>query len=156
MGRHVVCLCCRKRLFNVDEQMSIIKPGEWRKVTDKEMKELLERDPNGIDLKTPGAKADAGKSPVRQGLLEYFPRACLAVAEVSAVGARKYSWKGWEKVENGVNRYGDAEVRHICYNAIEGPIDNDTKLLHATQEAWNAFARLELILKEKEGQDKHE
>lgn len=108
-----------------------------------------ERDPNGKQAHEAGSKLDAGKSPVRQGLLEYFPRACLAVADISAVGAQKYTWRGWETVENGVNRYGDAELRHVCKAAIEGELDLDTGKLHAAHEAWNAMARLELILKEK-------
>lgn len=107
-----------------------------------------EFDPSGKSPKEPGAKLDAGKSPVRRGLLEYFPRACLAVATVSASGASKYSWKGWESVPEGVDRYGDAEVRHICRAAIEGEVDSDYGHLHAAHEAWNALARLELILKE--------
>lgn len=109
-----------------------------------------ERDPNGLQLKTPGAKADAGKVPVLQGLLDYFPRACLEVARVSTVGANKYSWKGWEKVSDGINRYGNALARHLLYEFIEGPNDADTGLLHASQQAWNALARLELILREQE------
>lgn len=108
----------------------------------------MELDPKGIDAKAPGAKLDAGKSPVRRGLLEYFPRACLEVAGLSADGAKKYSWGGWASVEGGVDRYGDAEVRHICKAAIEGPVDPDFKRLHATHEAWNALARLELILRQ--------
>ena len=116
----------------------------------------LERDPNGIDLKTPGAKADAGKIPLLRGCYQYFPRALLAVAQVSQVGANKYSWKGWEKVDDGQNRYGDALARHLSEEAISGPYDAETGSLHAAQVAWNSLARLELILKEKEGQDKHE
>jgi hypothetical protein len=98
----------------------------------------------------PGVKLDMGKSPVRKGLLEYFPRACLAVAEVSAFGATKYVWDGWKGVPDAVNRYGDAEVRHICYAAIEGSKDRESKLLHAAHEAWNSLARLEKILEEAE------
>lgn len=120
----------------------------------------LERDPTGLSAKTPGAKLDAGKSPVRRGLLEYFPRACLAVANVSAAGAAKYSWNGWETVFGGIDRYGDAEVRHICKAAIEGEVDSDWKaqgieveILHAAEEAWNAMARLELLLREREKQN---
>jgi hypothetical protein len=109
-----------------------------------------ESDPAGRPAHEPGAKLDAGKSPVRRGLLEYFPRACLAVAQVSAFGAEKYIWGGWRAVPNGVDRYGDAEVRHICDAAIGGPVTADSQLLHATHEAWNALARLELILSEKE------
>ena len=110
--------------------------------------EVVESDPHGKKPGEAGAKLDAGKSPVRRGLLEYFPRACLAIAEISQFGARKYTWKGWETVPDGVDRYGDAEVRHICNAAIEGPITADSKKLHAAHEAWNALARLELILRE--------
>ena len=113
-----------------------------------------ERDPNDKPPGQPGVKLDAGKSPVRRGLLEQFPRACMAVADVSKYGADKYCWNGWETVPDGINRYGDAEVRHICYAAIEGPaaaLDMSSKLLHAAHEAWNAFARLEMICRELEG-----
>lgn len=109
---------------------------------------IAEVDPAGLNPNSPGAKLDTGKIPIRRGLLEYFPRACLAVAEVSMKGAEKYCWKGWETVENGIDRYGDAEVRHIVAAAIEGPLDPQLEVLHAAEEAWNALARLELILRE--------
>ena len=110
----------------------------------------LEKDPNGISAKSPGSKLDAGKSPVMQGVLQYFPRALLEVAKVSQAGAAKYTWKGWETVSDGPARYGDALARHILLEDIEGIYDRDTGLLHAAQAAWNALARLELILKEME------
>lgn len=113
----------------------------------------VERDPNGLDLKTAGAKADAEKAPILAGMLQYFPRAIKEVAKVSAAGAKKYSWKGWETVPNGITRYGDALGRHILSEAIEGEFDSDTGLLHSAQIAWNALARLELILKEKENEN---
>ncbi len=109
-----------------------------------------EFDPNGMQPHQPGAKLDAGKSAVWQGLLDYFPRACLAVADVSTIGARKYAWKGWENVPDGINRYGNALARHVLAEGIEGPFDNGpggTGVLHAAQVAWNALARLELILR---------
>lgn len=115
-----------------------------------QMKLFQEKDPNGLDLKTAGAKADAGKAPILKGLLQYFPRALSEVARTSEVGAKKYSWKGWESVPDGVSRYGDALCRHLVSEAIEGEFDGDTGLLHSTQVAWNALARLELILREKE------
>ena len=112
------------------------------------MNQPLEKDPNGIPLKQPGAKADAGKRPVMRGVLHYFPRALTAVAELSEIGARKYSWKGWEKVPDGVIRYGDAMCRHEL--RIEDDFtrrDPDTGVLEACAVAWNALARLELILR---------
>ena len=112
-----------------------------------------EKDPNGIAAKSPGAKLDAGKSPVMQGALHYFPRAITAVANLSAKGAEKYSWKGWEKVDNGINRYGDALGRHMVKEQIEGLFDKDfpdNSVLHATGVAWNALARLELLLRDEQ------
>jgi hypothetical protein len=111
---------------------------------------MSEQYPNGKSPNDRGAKLDLGKSPVRRGLLEYFPRACLAIADISAFGASKYTWNGWEDVHNGIDRYGDAEVRHICQAAIEGNVSSDSLMLHAAHEAWNALARLELIMRELE------
>jgi hypothetical protein len=112
-------------------------------------KYLSEKDPTGRSSKEPGAKLDAGKPPVFQGLLDYFPRACLAVADVSAAGAAKYSWKGWESVPDGVNRYSDALSRHLVNLAIDGDFDRDG-FLHRAQIAWNSLASLELYLREQE------
>lgn len=106
----------------------------------------IEFDPHGKNPKEAGAKLDAGKSPVFQGLLDYFPRACLAVADVSYAGAQKYAWKGWETVPDGVNRYSDALGRHIVNESIDGPYDPDG-FLHKAQIAWNALAALELFLR---------
>jgi len=109
-----------------------------------------EVDPNGLAAKQPGSKLDANKPAILQGVLQYFPRALLEIGRVSTIGAKKYSWKGWESVPDGINRYGDALARHLLAGAIEGPYDVDTGLLHDSQVAWNALARLELILKEKD------
>lgn len=114
---------------------------------------MAEHDPHGKVPGTSGAKLDTGKSPVRRGLLEYFPRACMAVADVSAHGAGKYTWGGWRTVPDGIGRYGDAECRHICKAAIDGKQDKDSGLLHAAHEAWGALARLELLLIGVEGND---
>ena len=99
------------------------KPGEWI---------ILESDPNGIPAKSPGSKLDAGKSPVMQGVLQYFPRAICEIAKVSAAGAKKYSWKGWQHVCDGPLRYGDAMVRHIILEDIdkfrEILIENESEL----------------------------
>lgn len=112
---------------------------------------VTETDPAGICPGSPGAKLDAGKVPVLRGAVQYFPRALAAVAELSAVGAGKYSWKGWKAVPGGTDRYGDALARHLLAEEIEGPCDDGpggTGALHATAVAWNALARLELMLHE--------
>lgn len=110
----------------------------------------MEVDPNGVNPHEPGAKLDAGKTAVFQGLIDYFPRACLAVAEVSTFGASKYAWKGWETVPDGINRYANAGMRHKLYEAMGELRDRDSGLLHKAHDAWNNLATLELTLREME------
>lgn len=93
-------------------------------------------------------KYDGGKSPIYRGALSYFPRAIGAVASVSAFGASKYAWKGWEGVPNGFERYSDALVRHLTYEGQGEVLDPDSGLLHAAHVCWNSNARLEILLKE--------
>lgn len=98
--------------------------------------------------KTPeeGMKFDGEKAPAMRGLIEYFPLALNEVAKVSGYGAQKYAWKNWVHVDDGVNRYSDALMRHILAGASESH-DDESGLMHAAHAAWNALARLELILR---------
>lgn len=102
---------------------------------------------------TEGKKYDNGKSPIFQGVFQYFPRAISAVGNVSRYGAEKYSLSyddiNWFRVESGFERYSDALARHILGEFIDGPIDPESKQYHAALAAWNALARLELILTKK-------
>lgn len=108
-----------------------------------------ESDPLGKTAKEPGSKLDAGKIPVARGVLQYFPLALKAVAEISQIGANKYSWRGWEQVPDGINRYTDALGRHLLDEGLNfDVVDSDTGKPHIYQTAWNALARLELYLRE--------
>jgi hypothetical protein len=110
-----------------------------------------ERDPNGLDPHAPGAKLDAGKT--RPSLIiTQMSRALMEVAKVGTYGANKYTDGGWQSVENGVARYTDAMDRHRLKENIE-ECDEDTALLHAAHLAWNALARLELMLREQESKN---
>lgn len=102
------------------------------------------------DVKSGATKFDGGKSPIYNGFLRYFPRAVDAVAMVSEYGQRKYgTWGGWHDVPDGIARYTDAKCRHMVKQESEGPYDDgDSGLAHAAQEAWNAMARLELLLEQ--------
>ena len=114
---------------------------------------MEEKDPNGVDPHTPGAKLDDGK--VMASLLEGFGLALLAIAEVGTFGAKKYSLNGWEKVEDGKTRYKNAKWRHL----LEGYLceyDKESKLLHKAHEAWNTLAELEFILREGKNVKKEE
>lgn len=105
---------------------------------------MSEHDPHGLKPSDPGAKLDAGKPDA--GLLIDFGRALLAVAEVSTHGAAKYSRGGWQHVEDGISRYTAAMMRHVLKESAEDR-DADSGLKHAQQVAWNALARLELMLR---------
>lgn len=110
---------------------------------------MTETDPTGRDRHAPGAKLDAGK--VRLGLvLHDFARALTAVGEVGTFGATKYSAHGWLSVPEGAERYTDAMYRHLFAEARGETHDPDSGLAHAAHAAWNALARLELALIEKE------
>lgn len=117
---------------------------------------LAELDPSGKKPGEPGAKLDHGKVPVYRGAVDYFPRAIMAVADISAYGAAKYDWKGWETVPNGIARYTDAGMRHVFGEIIEGKYDsgpNGSGKLHKAHAAWCLLAALELELREQEAND---
>lgn len=114
---------------------------------------VIEIDPNGLDAHTPGAKLDAGK--LRPGLvLGGFARALIEVSKVGTYGAAKYTENGWMQVENGIARYDDAKLRHWLAEKAGTEADPDTELLHASHEAWNALARLDLLVREREAAEK--
>lgn len=110
------------------------------------VKEFTNDDPTLIG--TGAIKYDAGKPAVWQGLINYFPRALWKVSEISTFGAQKYAWNGWEDVQNGFNRYRDAQFRHALKEAMGETIDPDSQLEHLAHEAWGALASLELYLRE--------
>jgi hypothetical protein len=106
-----------------------------------------------VDQHQPGAKLDSNKPDL--SLLLDFGRALEAVGEIGTGGAIKYTRGGWQSVPDGINRYTAAMLRHLMLEG-RGEFDGDLKdylgkeTLHAAHAAWNALARLELILREKE------
>jgi len=106
-----------------------------------------EADPFGKEAHEPGAKLDADKN--RLGLvLLGFSRALQEVGKVGTYGAGKYSDSGWIAVPDGQQRYTDALLRHLMREADGEQNDPDTQLCHAAHTAWNALARLDLLLRE--------
>lgn len=95
-----------------------------------------------------GIKHDGGK-PRPDLVLGPMARAMLAVAEVAAYGAQKYTANGWQSVPDGLARYTAAKDRHRLMGALEDT-DCESGLLHAAHEAWNALAVLELMLRAEE------
>jgi len=99
---------------------------------------LLDVDPNGIGQHEPGAKLDAGK-PLPWLCVSGFAMALAEVANVSTIGARKYSPNGWKAVADGETRYMNAAMRHLLALGSGETRDKDTGCLH--------LARLELELR---------
>jgi hypothetical protein len=74
-----------------------------------------------------------------------FADALIEVGKVATFGAKKYTRDGWKSVPDGIRRYTDAGMRHQLAEAKE-PFDKESGLLHASHAAWNALARLQLLL----------
>ena len=93
-----------------------------------------------------GVKFDAGKN--RLGLvLLGFSRALEEVGKVGTFGANKYTDDGWVTVPDGEKRYTDAMLRHLMREGVGEPVDPESGLAHAAHVAWNALARLDLMLR---------
>ena len=112
-----------------------------------------ESDPTGKDPHQPGAKLDAGK--LRPTLvIRDMARALEAVIKVATDGANKYTPGGWLEVPDAINRYEDADLRHMLKRFKGEAVDTDSESLHLAHNAWNALAKLELHLREQEGKSK--
>ena len=124
-------------------------PQRYTQVAPGQYEFALEEDPNGIQQHAAGAKLDRGKPDA--SLLLMFGRALNSVAEVGTFGADKYTRGGWQEVPDGKERYTAALLRHLCKEHYAS-VDTDSGLLHAAHGAWNALARLELILRERDNE----
>lgn len=106
----------------------------------------METDPNGKKASEAGAKLDAGKNRLCL-VLGGFAKALEEVGRVGTYGANKYTDNGWISVPNGSERYTDAMLRHL-FREMQGELsDPDTSIFHAAHTAWNALARLDLMLR---------
>lgn len=91
-------------------------------------------------------KADDRKRiPLARGLLDYFPDALAAVAEVSMVGNEQHNpgeamW--WDRSKS--RDHADALLRHLI---DRGLIDTDG-LRHSAKVAWRALALLQVELEQ--------
>lgn len=109
---------------------------------------MTESDPDGLVAHSVGAKLDQGKN--RLGLvIGGFCRALEEVGRVGTFGAEKYVPDGWVEVRDGMSRYTDAMYRHLIAEHKGEEIDPGSGLRHAAHSAWNALARLELMLRDR-------
>ena len=93
-----------------------------------------------------GTKYDSGKPRIAE-MVGDFKEPLLAICKVWEFGADKYEKSNWKKVDNAIDRYTNAMMRHLL-EEVDSPIDSESGLHHAIHVAWNAIARLYFILQE--------
>ena len=93
-------------------------------------------------------KYDKGKS-LAGILFEDFPNALDGVCSVATFGAEKYKRSSWYTVENGLQRYQDAMVRHQIAKGRGEEIDPESGRPHSWHIAWNSLAIAELEARQK-------
>jgi hypothetical protein len=88
---------------------------------------------------------DRKNIPLARGLLDYFPDACSAVAELSRIGNDQHNPgqpMHWAREKS--TDHADCIVRHLLER---GTIDTDG-VRHATKVAWRALALLQLEIED--------
>lgn len=108
-------------------------------------------DPISREIPQTAREEKAGKPPVVRGVIQRFPRALEELARVSQFGTEKHkvsiSDMSYLDIPDAYGVYTDALGRHLLAEKTEGPINAaDGNMLHAAQVAWNALARLEVLL----------
>lgn len=92
------------------------------------------------DCRVKGDAAARKAQPVARGVLDYFPDALLAVAELSRIGNEQHSPGEplhWAKEKS--TDEADALLRHLI---DRGKLDTDG-VRHSTKVAWRALALLQ-------------
>lgn len=93
-----------------------------------------------------GVKFDTDK-PRLDLVVGGFANAITEVGKVGTFGANKYTDNGWQEVDNGIERYASAMLRHYLAFKKGEVVDPDSNLLHLSHLAWNGLAVLELFIR---------
>lgn len=91
---------------------------------------------------------DQKKPRLHNMMAKQFTLALIEVAKRSQIGHEKYyeidtDWQGFTRTP--IEDYEDAQIRHLL--GIGEP--EETDLDHLTANAWNALAKLELYLRDR-------
>jgi len=108
--------------------------------------------PVGKTALLPSAAQDRKALPLYSGLVKYFPRALVAVAELSRIGNDQHNPGQplhWDKSKS--TDHLDCLMRHILEI---GSLDSD-KVLHDVKVAWRGLAHLETVLEALEQSKSH-
>ncbi|MCQ2574534.1 MAG: DUF5664 domain-containing protein [Alphaproteobacteria bacterium] len=93
-----------------------------------------------------GIKYDNGKRRIAETIID-FKDSIEALTDVWTYGANKYAKSNWKQLDNAIDRYTNAMLRHLLAEDTNR-YDDETKLLHAAHIAFNALARLHFIIEE--------
>lgn len=116
--------------------------------------------PHFAELDAPQSKvADATQEGRKIGkvrvdlVMQDMPRAIEALARVMtwALDSKGYKESDWLHVPDAINKYSGGMHRHDNKEKRGQELDEESGLEHAIHTAWNAMARVELILRKKEG-----
>lgn len=89
--------------------------------------------------------SDSDAKSLLSAAIQCYPYPLEEVCKLSAAGAKKYSRGGWRTVDNGLQRYKAAYLRHwVARNARGETVSEDMGILHLTHELWNLLAIIEL------------
>lgn len=92
-----------------------------------------------------GTKYDNGKLRLAEMIID-FKIPMEELCKVWEFGANKYEKSNWKKLENPIDRYTNALLRHLLAEEAN-LVDDESKILHAAHIAFNALARLHFIAK---------
>jgi hypothetical protein len=124
----------RTALENLDSQLGLTEVrGEGKVIRDWQ------------DLRLPVEAAERKALPVCTGVLDYFPDALVAVAEVSRVGNDQHNPGQplhWDKSKS--TDHADSLVRHLLER---GELDADG-VRHSAKVAWRALALLQMEIED--------
>ncbi len=95
-----------------------------------------------------GMKHDMGKSDPTL-VFESLAEALTLVTRVRDYGFRKYNSRdGWKQVNNGMQRYTAAQLRHMMATLMGKEFDDESGLLELAHEACNVLFRLQFKIEE--------
>lgn len=111
--------------------------GQLQAVPTQTANQQWEEDSNPTER---GLKFDADK--LRYDLIPayWFER----IADITTYGAKKYSANNWKLVENGIDRYYAAAIRHLIAYKSGEYIDEESGRTHLAHAAWNCLALITL------------
>lgn len=97
-----------------------------------------------MGTKPEGLKYDAGKPRLAEMFID-FQDSMVELSKVWAFGANKYDKANWKLVDDALNRYTNAMLRHLIAEE-QSALDDESHMLHAAHVAWNALVRLHFVI----------